>query len=361
MPFNWNGDYIESKAKKNTDVLGFGEIGGVGQLIYHVFRYKDYELKQDRDSVLLAWPMCKSGLEPDLSADGAYTGKDLLASLCNLAKKIDDFSEKKSYTELIVEWCKENAHPYSIDYIYNGLTDKSFDIATDGDMLAKDGVFSISDFMKDLEKLYNAARYYIALEGVCLGDDEAARNLYSEGRHFEGYPFFERYKVYYEQPEIDYSSASGDLLKEMQLDAAYWVAHPRVAAADGMFVREPYDYYEELRDTLIEAIPDFKMRLKVNPATNRLVFSADVESVFDICWYTLARMLSEDPAPEDKGKEDDRPEGIMICCHNCGDFLVRRNSRQEYCDKDECQRARNARNQKNYRDRKRVDKAQREK
>lgn len=362
MPFNWNDHYIESKAKKNTDVLGFGEIGGIGQLIYHIFRYKDYELRYDNSDEQLAWPVCKPGFEPDLSADGAYTGRDLLASLCNLAKKIDDFSEKKSYTDLIIEWCKENAHPYSIDFIYNGLTDKGFDITTYGDIFARDGVFSISDFMRDLGNLYNAARFYVALDGVCLGDDEAARNLYSEGRHFEGDPFFEEFKLDFDQPEIDYSSAGGDLLKEMQLDSAFRAANSAKKADEpGAFVREPYDHYEELRNRLIEAIPDFKMRLKVNPTTNRLIFSADVESVFDICWYTLARMLSEDPAPEEKGKDDDRLEGIMICCHNCGDFFIRRNSRQEYCDKDECQRARNAKNQKNYRDRKRIEKAQQNK
>ena len=35
MPFNWNGDYIPSKADKTTDILGSKEIGGIGQLIYH--------------------------------------------------------------------------------------------------------------------------------------------------------------------------------------------------------------------------------------------------------------------------------------------------------------------------------------
>ena len=42
------------------------------------------------------------------------------------------------------------------------------------------------------------------------------------------------------------------------------------------------------------------MKLKVDPRTNRLEFSTDINSVFDIAWLTLARMLSEDPAPEDK-------------------------------------------------------------
>lgn len=296
-----------------------------------------------------------------ISGHGDLTGSDLLTGLCNLAKKIDDFSEKKPYTDLIIDWCKDNAHPYSIDFIYNGLTDKNFDIATDADIIARDGVFSISDFMRDLGKLYNAVRFYIALESVCLGEDEAAKNLYSEGRHFEGLPFFEHFKLDFEKPDIDYSSANGDLLKEMQLDAAYMQEIPKNDDEEDCFVREPYDCYEELRDKLMDAIPDFKMRLKVNPATDRLVFSADVDSVFDICWYTLARLISGGPVPKSKGEEDDVAEGIMICCHNCGDFFIRRNSRQEYCDKDECQRARNAKNQKNFRDRRRIEKAQRNK
>lgn len=41
-------------------------------------------------------------------------------------------------------------------------------------------------------------------------------------------------------------------------------------------------------------IPDFRIRLNVNPQTGKLVFTTNVYSVFDICWYTLARKLSED-------------------------------------------------------------------
>lgn len=122
------------------------------------------------------------------------------------------------------------------------------------------------------------------------------------------------------------------------------------------------DNYGELLNKLIERIPDFNMRLKVNPKTNRIEFSADVNSVFDIAWFTLARMISEDPTPGNKGlSNDDRPEGSMICCRYCGDFLIRRNGRQEYCDKPDCQKARNAKNQREFRRRKRIENAQKQK
>ena len=42
MPYDWQGNEIESKAERHTNMLGIGEIGGVGQLIYHSVRFTDY-------------------------------------------------------------------------------------------------------------------------------------------------------------------------------------------------------------------------------------------------------------------------------------------------------------------------------
>ena len=68
-------------------------------------------------------------------------------------------------------------------------------------------------------------------------------------------------------------------------------------------------------------------------------------------------MISEDPALENRVNNDSRPEGIMICCHNCGKFIIRKSNRQEFCDSEECQKVRNARKQKAYRERKASEKA----
>ena len=81
-------------------------------------------------------------------------------------------------------------HPYSIDFIYSELNE-NFDINTfDAEMVEKDGIFEINEFLHDLGKLYNAVMYYVALESVCVGDDEVAYNLSKEGKLFEGYSFF---------------------------------------------------------------------------------------------------------------------------------------------------------------------------
>ncbi len=362
MPYNWNGDYVPSKADKSTDILGQKEIGGVGQLIYHPFRYKDYILANDNEEYC-AFPVCKPGYEPAFPTDDSVSGRGLLVSLCNLARQIDDWDNKIPYDQLIIQWCKENMHPYSIDFVYQELTEEGFDITGyDAELAARDGIFSIKDFMEDLGKLYTTALFYEALEGICVADEDAACSLYKEGKYFEGLPFFESFKNIHSMPDIDVSTAGGNLVKEMELYAEYQKSHPAKQPPDGQFEEEPYDNYWELLNKLIERIPDFNMCLKVNPKTNRIEFSADVNSVFDIAWFTLARMISEDPAPENKGlSNDDRSEGIMICCRHCGNFLIRRNGRQEYCDKPDCQKARNAKNQREFRRRKRIENAQKQK
>lgn len=363
MPLNWKDGLIPSKADKATDILGFKEIGGIGQLIYHPFKFKDYRLGNDREDYC-AFPICHPGYEPEFSNEDVLTGRELLVSLCNLAQQINSYGNDIPYDQLIVNWCLENIHPYSVDYIYSELNE-NFNINTfDTEMIEKDGIFKINVFLNDLGKLYNAVMYYVALEDIYIGNDVVAYDLSKEGKFFDSYSFFEKYK--HSKVDIpdellgDIRSKEG-LLTEMKWINEYINNPPVEAIPSDKFATTPYDDYEVLRDTLIDIIPDFNMRLKVDARSGKMDFSTDVKSVFDIAWFTLARMISEDPAPEDKGKSDNRGEGIMIRCRNCGRFIIRKSNRQEFCDSDKCQKARNARKQKAYRDRKAIEKAQKQK
>ena len=47
----------------------------------------------------------------------------------------------------------------------------------------------------------------------------------------------------------------------------------------------------------------------------------------------------ERPVTEEKDKEMDRTEGMLICCMHCGCFIIRRSSRNGYCNRTECQKA----------------------
>ena len=104
MPFNWNGDYIPSKADKTTDILGSKEIGGIGQLIYHPFRFASYDISYDGKDYC-AYPVCKKGQEPIFPNDDTLTGRGILVSLCNLAKVIDSFENKIPKEQLVWKIC----------------------------------------------------------------------------------------------------------------------------------------------------------------------------------------------------------------------------------------------------------------
>lgn len=356
MPFNWNGDPIPSKADNQTDILGIKEIGGVGQLIYHPFKFANYEMVFDGTDTT-GYPVCEPGKEPSFPNDDSLTGKGILSSLCNLAKVIDSYENKIPKEQLITHWCMENMHPYSIDFTYSQLIE-NFDITSvDANLVREYATFQIEDFMKDLGSLYNAVRFYVALESVLFGEDDVAYNLYKKGKYFESYSYFEKYKhatVDIPDELLKGEGSPEDVLADMQRESEYIKAHPVEQPPKGEFDynHRPYGGYDELRQKLADFIPQFEMRLKLNSATGRYEFSADIQSVFDIAWYTLARMISEYPALEGKTNDESRPEGIMICCRNCGRFIIRKSNRQEFCDADECQKVRNARKQKAYRDRK---------
>lgn len=361
MSFNWNGDYIPSKADKTTEILDSKEIDGIGQLIYHPFRFASYDISYDGKNYC-AYPVCKKGQEPIFPNDDDLTGRRILVNLCNLAKVIDSFENKIPKEQLIVRWCMENMHPYSINFIYSELIE-NFDInAIDAEVVEHDGIFEIDRFMNDLGKLYNAVRFYVALEGIRFFKDDVAYNLYEKGRYFESYSYFEKYK--HAVPETLYDvvskpTTSKELLENMMRTNQYIEEHPLEQSLKGSFDfnNNPYDDYDELRKTLAGFIPKFNIQLKLNSTTGRYEFSADIDSVFDIAWYTLAKMISEDPALKNRINNDLRPEGIMICCRNCGKFIIRKSNRQEFCDSEECQKARNARKQKAYRERKASKKA----
>lgn len=90
-------------------------------------------------------------------------------------------------------------------------------------MVERDGTFEINTFLDDLGKLYNAVMFYVALEGVYIADDESAYDLSKEGKYFDGYSFFDKYKhpIVAIPNDLDYGDAKGNLIEEMQIDNEY--------------------------------------------------------------------------------------------------------------------------------------------
>ena len=363
MPYDGMGNFIDSKTDITTDTLGFGEIGGVGQLIYRLFRFKKYEIKHTEGGAILACPVCRTGYKPEFHNSDDLVGTELLISLYNLALKVNDPSEEKSYVDLIMEWCETVAHPYFVDEINALMGDKEFDFEQDSYFIEKDSIFNVQDFMRDLGRLYQATAFAFALEQMEKGFDDQCFELAKGGRYFDGVPFLEKYK--YESNDIHYDADAyapitpAELLKEMQETKS--TIH--VNTQDEGFARVPFDDYAELRDKLIDMIPNFHMRLKVNLKKTRVVLAADIHSVFDIAWFTLAKKICEDSMPNLKKAmstldQNERP--VVLSCLVCGKAFVRKGkaNRKLYCGDPECNKRRLALNTRNFRKRQRISQLQ---
>ena len=211
----------KSRRKKRKPVLGFGDISGAGQIVYNLVRFEEYDWDNigDRDVII---PLCDKNHAFILPNEKSPTGKELLVSLYNLAKKINDFQEERSFLYCILDWCKHYGNPYAVDELYALVTDSEFD-ASLNNQVEKTGTFELSQFMRDLRRLYTTTAYYFALENVALGEDDMAYYLSEEGRFFEGLPFFDKYKYYDDSPdvEIDLAAAVGDLRIVSMLLADY--------------------------------------------------------------------------------------------------------------------------------------------
>ena len=94
------------------------------------------------------------------------------------------------------------------------------------------------------------------------------------------------------------------------------------------------------------------------PKTKRILFAAEVESVFQLAWYALSRSVANDAPDHDPNPNSMFSSGTPLACLHCGNFFIRTGPRQRYCSDPNCQAARQRKNQRNSRQRRKLQKQQ---
>lgn len=155
--------------------------------------------------------------------------------------------------------------------------------------------------------------YYILDNLKYEGNVNNARNLYYEGRLRDSLAFLERYSKYEDDKEY----------------------RARVL-----------DDYKDLIFKVIDMFPDFRMRLKLDKKSGKVMFPADVQAVFDIAWYTFSRIVADVAPPIDEDPDYMYSQGSILSCLACGKYFVRHSSRQLYCNSWDCQAERNRKNRR---------------
>ena len=98
------------------------------------------------------------------------------------------------------------------------------------------------------------------------------------------------------------------------------------------------------------------MHLRYDFKNRGVGITASINSVFDICWYTMVRMLTfygfsdEDRLEHRVYKEKQwyYDEGNYGTCLFCGKPFLMEGARQKYCLDDDCQKARKRKNAKDF-------------
>ncbi|HHV12322.1 MAG TPA: hypothetical protein GXX75_18760 [Clostridiales bacterium] len=299
--------------KLPAENLSFVEIGGVGEMIYRAVRFPEYIPDYDDDGEIIK-PIFTGLHAPESGTDYSLTGQELLVSLCNLYCKLNNPESTESISDAVWDWCRNNIHPYNIDNLYEMLESEKFAHITFMDIIEKDATFSINRFIKDLCNLGTVFELYFALYSLkYYGDIYYARNLYYEGRLRDSLSFLERYRQYVDDKE---------------------------------YKTHILENYNGHIFQVIDMFPDFRMRLKLDKKTGKVMYGADIQSVFDICWYTFSRMVADVAPPIDPDLRYEESQGTVLSCLCCGEFFVRRSSRQLYCDNPNCQAERNRKNRR---------------
>ena len=308
--------------KLSVDHLGFTEIGGVGEMIYRAVRFPEY-ISEVCNGQQMIKPLFTASIAPKAGTDDSLTGQELLTSLCNLYSNLNNKNGTEPIADTVLNWCKHNIHPYNVEVLCELLESEQHAVITLYDIIEQDSTFYIDDFICDLSNLGRAFELYYALRRLKYNHEaDHAIQLYYEGRLCDGLPFLERYRAFSESEE--------DFSQKVLAD------------------------YNILMEKLLDLFPDFRMKLKVDKKTHKIMFGANIQSIFDIAWYTFARLTADVAPPMDNDLDYMFAQGSILTCMCCGEYFLRRSSRQLYCDNPNCQAERNRKNRRACYARKRV-------
>ena len=291
-------------------------------MIYTAVRFSGYTIDYDkRDRSGYFTPVVDKDHLPSAAVDYSIKGHEILYSLSNMYHILNRGPYPNDARGAVMEWRVKYMHPFNTVELEK-LCNKSGKL-TEADFIAirRAASFTFYEFFDELNNLASANFYYSALKKAKEDRDTyLARSTYYTGNYYkDGLPFFEKYRNIRDDKEY---------LKRIDED------------------------YPELLDKLISLFPKFQMSLQLNEDTGRVGIYSHIDSVFDIAWFALARIVAREAPPEDS--DDEKPlysNEPYICCNACGTYVKRTGLRQQYCNEPACQKARKRRNQKNFYDR----------
>jgi len=326
--------------------LGLVDIGGIGEIVYKCVKFKEYDYDDQANIVdksikgEIIYPLDPYEA-PNLDIDLGLTGKKLIVSLCNLAEEINfkGYVTETKRADLIMNWCKEYFHPYNIESLYEKYRELE-----KGEKDRKyyqewtDGVFKVDDFIDDLAQLYSVFTYVYAFLECLNGNPEPALNYYKNGQFFSTVPWFADYSTEMRVDKYNIDPNWNDIKRGIK-DAEH--SHMHINSKEEFrkaVVKDKINIYKKILDM----IPEIKLSLNYDIQRDKCELVANIESIFDICYYTIARLVASNAPSEDENTDRytsyDLGEQISYC-EICGKMYIKTGNNQKCCGSDACKRA----------------------
>lgn len=256
-------------------------------------KFTKYEVTHRGEETIISAQLENKQL-PEWQEGYGLDGQQLLISLCNLYRKIENVDDWEACHHISV-WCKENAFPYYAEYAklqafdWNRREDHGYWDAIVNILGCYE--FSLSKITADLQRLYEDTE--ILQYFYCLRHDlDFGRKL----------PNTERAQKYTNIASI----SEIELLREL--------------------------------DHFLSELPKFPMELTIDEL-GELKIIPGFNSVFETAYYALARFVA---VPPDAPTRDGGKTPLAIC-ESCSKIFVKNGNRQTYCDDPECKKERNRR------------------
>ena len=279
------------------------EIGGIGDIKKHTFRFHSYRIGTE-DGKLTIYAEYEPE-RPPVIFSGYPCGQELLMDLCNLYLELRDKTQEEC-ARILVRWSIENIHPYylygdNVEYIEFNNDDPNDYWDCMVNVLECYHVY-VEDMVRDLERLYIDTMTVFTLRKLMDGDVAEAQRLYQDVR----VPEKENLMARWYRTEPDRRSL---VIKEF-----------------------------------VEKLPTFTMNLEYDLSDRQLKLQPLVKSVIDAAYYGLGRF-----AAVNAGALDDYGGKTNIAfCQACGRAFIKRGNRQKYCGTMQCQSIRNNRKSSDY-------------
>ncbi len=297
--------------KRSAKYVRHFQKGISGEAEEYILHFKEYALSEDGRGGTLLVP--RLSMEEWGAVDNADADElKLLYTLCNLYQAQNEWQNPAEAGKAIGDWCLQHGHPYR----YKALQSAMEHTSCTEEAMQRLASFSVDTFLGDLDKIGRAMDF-----GTALKEARQNRN-----------PYFARRLG----------------RRECMGTGPFFFAKYNGYESDEIYLQHINEDFPLLENKFLSLFPEFKLSLKKEERSGRIRMHADVNSVFERCWYTFSGLVSAVSLVPEEASDMVYVSPAYVCCMSCGRYVERKGPQQKFCNAPPCQGVRKRMNSRDF-------------